>query len=112
MKLLLLSILIITGTSCSHLSSVSQTSIPKDKSKVVEARVENNIIFLFNFNNDYVDGLTQSLMNQCPNGSVKGILTKDENITYFPMVFHKNVVTAKGYCVKGKKKHNNKRRRK
>lgn len=101
-------------SSCSHLSSVSQTSIPAKKGRVVEARVERNIIFLFNFNNDYVDALTQKLMDQCPRGSVKGILTKDEDIVYFPLVFHKNVVTAKGFCVettKKRKRNRNKKRR-
>ena len=88
--------------SCSHLSSVSQTSIPKDKSNIVTAKVERNIIFFLNFNNDYVDNLTAQLMAQCPKGSVKGILTKDQNITYFPIVFHKVVITASGYCVEDK----------
>lgn len=96
--------LVFIMSSCSLVSSVSQTSIPKNKSNVVTAKVENGIIFLFNFNNDYLDELTQKLIDQCPNGSVKGILTKDENITYFPIIYHKNVVTASGYCVSSKKK--------
>lgn len=104
MKNMFLLVGLIFTVSCSHLSSVSQTSIPKDKSKVVEAKVENNIIFLFNFDNDYVDNLTKSLINQCPNGSVKGILTKDVNVTYFPLIFHKNIITAKGYCVSKKRR--------
>ncbi len=98
----LMSLIILS--SCSHVSTVSQTSIPKDKSNVVTAKVENNIIFLFNFNNDYVDNLTKQLIDQCPKGSVKGILTKDENIVYFPIIFHKNVITAKGYCVSPKRR--------
>jgi len=99
MKLLNAITLLFLVTSCSHLSSVSQTSIPKDKSKLVSAKVENNIIFLFNFDNDYIDVLTTKLMSQCPKGSVEGILTKDVNITYFPIVYYKNVITATGYCV-------------
>lgn len=99
MKLIQLTLILIFTSSCAYVASVSQTSIPKDKSKMVEAKVTNNIIFLFNFNNDYIDDLTKQLMDQCPNGSVKGILTKDENITYFPIIFHRNVITAKGYCV-------------
>ena len=102
MKFLLILLFVFAFSSCSHLSSVSQTSIPKDKSKIVTAKVDRNIIFFFNFNNDYIDNLTAQLIAQCPQGSVKGILTKDENITYFPIVFHKVVVTASGYCVEDK----------
>lgn len=110
-NLLLFLSLVFILSSCSHVSSVSQTSIPKNKSKVVTAKVENGIIFLLNFNNDYLNDLTQKLIDQCPNGSVKGILTKDENITYFPIIYHKNIVTASGYCVSGKtKKHRKKKR--
>lgn len=99
MKRLNLLLLLCLFNSCAYLKSVSQTSIPKYKNKIVTAKVEKNIIFLFNFSNDYLTGLTQQLINQCPNGSVKGILTKDESITYFPIIFHKNIVTATGYCV-------------
>jgi hypothetical protein len=104
MKFLLLTSILLMSISCSHLSSVSQTSIPKDKSKVVEAKVERGIIFLFNFDNNYIDEITTKLMNQCPNGSVEGILTKDVNITYFPIIYHKNVITASGYCVENKRR--------
>lgn len=97
--------------SCSHLNSVSQTSIPKDRTNLVEASVERNIIFLFNFDNNYIDELTGLLMNKCPKGSVKGILTKDETITYFPVVYSKSIVTAKGYCVSNKRVRRIKRRR-
>lgn len=99
-------------TSCSQLRSISQTSIPRDKSKVVTAKVENGVILMLNFNNDYLDLLPQKLIDQCPNGSVKGILTKDENILYFPMIYHKNIVTATGYCVEPKVKRKRKNKRK
>ncbi len=99
--------------SCAQVQSVSQTSIPRDRRNVVTAKVEKNIIFLMNFDNDYLDELTTKLKSQCQNGAVRGILTKDENITYFPIIFHKSVVTATGYCVgekNGKAKRSRKRR--
>lgn len=108
MNLLKIAVLSFVLSSCAFLNSVSQTSIPKDRSKVVTASVTNNIIFLFNFSNDYLNQLTPKLMDQCPNGSVQGILTKDETFTYFPLVFSKVKVTATGYCVEKKSK---KRRR-
>lgn len=90
--------LVLTLASCTHMASVSQTSIPAKKGRVVTAQVERNIIFLFNFSNDYVDDLTQRLIEKCPKGSVKGVLTKHESITYFPIIFHKVKITAEGYC--------------
>ena len=110
-KLISLLLLINIISSCAYMASVSQTSIPKDRSKKVSAKVENNIIFLFNFSNEYVESIPNQLISQCPNGSVKGILTKDENITYFPIVFHKSVITAEGYCVNNRKKKFKKRRK-
>lgn len=112
MKYISMLLLLSLFTSCAYVRSVSQTSIPKNKSKKVTAKVERNIIFLFNFSNEYLTDITQQLVDQCPSGSVKGILTKDEAITYFPIVWHKNVVTAEGYCVAahGKRKSRKKRR--
>ena len=111
MKFLCLTTLFITLYSCSHLNSVSQTGIPTDRTNLVEASVERGIIFLFNFDNNYIDELTKLLMDKCPQGSVKGILTKDETITYFPLVYHKSIVTATGYCVSNKRTRRVKRRR-
>jgi len=94
--ILILSMFILS--SCTHMASVSQTSIPAKKGNVVKAEVKNNIIFFFNFSNDYVNEINEKLIAQCPNGSVKGILTKHENITYFPIIFHQIKISAEGYC--------------
>ncbi len=111
MKLLCLTTLFMLLVSCSHLNSVSQTSIPRNRTNLVEVKVERDIIFLFNFDNNYIDEITTLLMNKCPKGSVQGILTKDESITYFPIVYHKSIVTAKGYCVSSKRTKRVKKRR-
>ncbi len=97
MKILIVSLLFVI-TSCSHVASLSQTSIPKRKGKVVRAEVTNNVILLLNFSNAYVDEISSKLSGQCPKGNVQGILTKHENITYFPIIFHQVKVTAEGYC--------------
>jgi hypothetical protein len=97
MKFLILISLFIS-VSCTHMASVSQTSIPAKKGRTVSAEVEKNIIFMFNFSNSYVDEINDKLAAQCPKGSVLGILTKHENITYFPIIFHKVKITAEGYC--------------
>ena len=97
MKLLLL-LSIIALSSCTHLNSVSQTSIPKKKGKLIKASTTKNIIFFFVFDTNYVNNLIDDLKNQCPNGDVKGILTKDIHKTYFPVIFSQRIVEAEGYC--------------
>lgn len=101
MKLKILSILILLfSMGCTHLSSLSTSSVPKERNVKVSAVQERFIFFLFNFNNDYVNNMAEDLANQCPKGKVQGILTKHENITYFPIIAHKIRVTAEGYCLK------------
>lgn len=85
--------------SCAQVRSVSQTSIPAKRGKPVKAEVENNIFFFLNFRTDYVNDLTSQLQRSCPTGRVEGILTKDVYITYFPIIFHKENITAEGFCV-------------
>jgi hypothetical protein len=99
MKLVVLVSLLIFSVSCAHVRSVSQTSVPKKRGQVVKAEVKNNIFFLFNFNTNYLNELTTQLQDQCQKGSIEGILTKDVMVTYFPIIFHREHITAEGYCV-------------
>ena len=86
---------------CVHLGSVSTSSIPVDRSKPVEVEAFKFLPFLISFSNSYVNDLAASLAEQCPNGKVEGVLTKQELITYFPGIAHAYRVTASGYCVNG-----------
>ncbi|MCY4643831.1 MAG: hypothetical protein OXB88_04380 [Bacteriovoracales bacterium] len=95
---------------CANLVSVSVSSIPKKRVKKVRVKTERSIFFLLNFNNDYINDLTEKLAHKCPRGRVKGVLTKHESITYFPFIAGKVRVSAEGYCVSGKRR-NKKRRR-
>ena len=88
-------------SGCAHMHSLSTTSVPADRSKEVEAEGYRCIFLLLNFDNRYVNKLTEDLAKQCPGGRVEGILTKTEGITYFPVIAHGVKVTAKGYCVGG-----------
>lgn len=101
MKLIL--ILLFTLNSCAVLRSVSQTSIPKNKSRKISASVERHIVFMLNFDNNYVDQLTQKLIDKCPKGSLEGVTTIDEVFVYFPIIYHKSVISAQAYCTKAKK---------
>lgn len=98
MKKLFLACSLLLACGCTHLGSVSTTTIPKDKGHKVSAESYRFIFMLFNFDNDYVDTVVQDLAGQCPNGKITGILTKHEGITYFPIVAHAIRVTAEGYC--------------
>lgn len=91
--------LALLGIGCASVNSVSLTPIPSNRSKVVKAEVSKLIILGFNFDNDFIDGLVGNLKQQCPNGVVSGILTKDEIISYF--LAHTHKVTATGYCNAG-----------
>lgn len=87
---------------CAFLQSVSTTSIPAQKGRVVKTERSRFIFLAFNFNNDYVNEMAEDLANQCPGGKVEGILTKHEAIVYFPILFHTQKVTAEGFCNGGK----------
>lgn len=87
---------------CASVNSVSLTSIPANKGKEVRAETSKTIILGFNFNNDYVDDMATDLKRQCPNGVVKGILTKDEVINYFLFFVWERKVTASGYCLQSR----------
>lgn len=93
-KLVLLSVLFLAG--CVSVNSVSLTPIPSGRSRPVSAEVSKTVFLGFNFDNDFINPLVEKLKDQCPNGVVSGILTKDETIAYV-LVFTKRVV-ATGYC--------------
>ena len=92
---------VLTLQSCVHLNSVSQTQIPADRSRKVTAENSRLIIFFLNFDNDYVDTMTESLRKTCPGGKITGILTKDETVNYFLGLVIKRRVVAEGFCEKG-----------
>ena len=94
--LLLLTLTLLSG--CATVESVSLTSIPKDRSKMVVAQASKIIFLGLNFDNDFIDTLTTDLKTKCPKGVVSGILTKDESIDYFLLIVTKRKITATGYC--------------
>jgi hypothetical protein len=83
-------------SSCASLRSVSMTSVPRDRSRPVEAS-EDNVAFLgIHFDNEFVDELPARLQAQCPGGKVRGVYTKYES--YWYVLVQQRVVTARGYC--------------
>ncbi len=100
MKNLILIIMGIFFAGCTSLKTVSLTSIPVKRDKEVRAETSRFIFLGFNFDNDYVDLLVKDLRDQCPNGVVSGVLTKDELTFYF--LAHRRKITATGYCIQAK----------
>lgn len=86
----------VLAVSCASISTISVSSIPKERNRPVKAVASRFIILGFNFDNDYVDSLVEDLKSQCKGGVVSGILTKDEVISY--VFAHKRVITARGFC--------------
>jgi hypothetical protein len=81
------------------MASISTTSIPVERSKPVEAEAYRFLFLMMNFDNYYVEELTRDLASQCTEGRVEGILTKQEDIMYFPVIAHAVRVSATGFCV-------------
>ena len=92
-------LLIALSIGCVHMRSMSTTSVPAERSKPVEAEGYRFLFLFINTNNQYINNLPKELAEQCPNGRVEGILTKHENIMYFPLFAHAVRVTASGFCI-------------
>lgn len=99
MKKLTLIALTLFSISCTHLQSVSTSSVPASRSKPVSAEGSRFMFMFFNFDNKYVDNVVMDLARQCPNGKIEGILTKYETVTYFPLFAYRLQASAQGYCV-------------
>lgn len=84
---------------CTHMRSLSVTTIPQDRSQPVEAVADRVIFFGINYSNDYVEILVERLAEQCPKGKVSGLLTRTEKSLVFPLVAHRISVRAQGFCV-------------
>ena len=100
MKKILLAGILMLSFGCTHLKSVSMTDVPKKRDNKISVTKDRFIFLAFNFDNNYVDQLTYELAQKCSKGKVEGLLTKHEVIVYFPLFFHKQRVTAEGYCVR------------
>ena len=98
MKRVIIIVLMLMSSSCTYLRSVSQTSIPEKKGKAVQAETYKFIFLGLNFDNSFADRSREKLIQQCPDGDIKGILTKAEDIVYFPIIAHAKNVVVRGYC--------------
>ena len=90
---------LLTLVGCVHLKSVSVTPVPAERGTPVSASAETPLLFLgIGFKDTFADDLADDLRKQCEGGTVTGILTKYEQLSY-PLLVRYNVV-AKGWCVR------------
>ena len=101
LKFSLLLLMAFGWNSCVTLNTVSLTQVPKQRGRVVQAEGSRVIFLGLSFDNKFVDGMVDDLKDQCRNGRVTGILTKDEVVNYFLYLVLKRRVVASGYCIKG-----------
>ena len=96
----MLGLLMLGAVGCTHLHSLSVTTIPDDRSRPVEATGERIVVLGINPNNDYADEVVSDLAQQCPDGRVSGVMTRYERALVVPIFAYAHRVRATGYCLK------------
>ena len=84
--------------SCAQLISVSQTSVPAKKGRIVETTKKKWVWGSAHFNNSFVYSVREDLIEQCPRGRVQGLLTTTEKIVYLPFLVERIKVQSQGFC--------------
>lgn len=87
---------------CTYTMAVSQSNIPAQRNKPVEANVYKFIVFALTFDNDYALELGSKLKESCPQGAVRGVTTQDTVTFYIPGIFSAREINARGYCMSSK----------
>lgn len=88
----------LTLSGCTYTVAVSQSNIPAQRNKAVEASVYKFMVLGLNFDNDYALQLADKLKERCPQGDVRGVTTQDTITMYFLAFFWAREVKAQGYC--------------
>ena len=85
---------------CVSLQSISINSQPEGQERLNPISTEvSKLIFLgLNFDNDFLNEVPKKLMDSCPGGKIKGIVTRFETVSY--LIFFRFVVKAQGFCTK------------
>ena len=88
----------ISAVGCVSVKTVSLTSVPAQRTKVVKAEDSRFLFLGISFSTQFIDSAIENLSGQCPSGKIEGILTKHEVVNYFLWFFMTERVTAKGFC--------------
>lgn len=87
--------------SCVSVQSVSISPIPpaEARKKLIKSSASNAIVFFIPFANSFIENAREDLEQQCPKGSIQGVLTKHQTTDYFlGLVYTKNIM-MQGYCL-------------
>ena len=82
---------------CASVKSFSLTQVPADRSRPIQAQADDWSFLGINFSNDFVSEIQPKLLEQCPHGDVRGVLTKQESTLW--ILFLNREITATAYCV-------------
>ena len=93
-------LLMLGAVGCTHLHSLSVTTIPDDRSRPVEATGERIVLLGINPNNDYAAEVVSDLAKQCPDGRISGVMTRYERAMVVPVLAYAHRVHAQGFCLK------------
>ena len=98
-RFLFLTLAAVTFSGCVSLNSVSQTSIPAERNKQVMASSSQWTFLGIAFSNSFVNEAVDELKAQCEGGRVQGILTKYDDVYFFPIFVRR--VNVSGFCLEG-----------
>ena len=85
--------------SCVYTQSVTQTNIPIDRSRRVEASIE-RWVFFATHDSDELNRIPDELQKKCRGGKINGIYAKELRRLYFLTFIMKREVHMEGYCQK------------
>ena len=92
-------LLVLGSVGCTHLHSLSVTTIPDDRSRPVEATGQRIVVLGLNWDNDYAAEVVSDLAKQCPDGRVSGVMTRYERALVVPIFAYAHRVHAEGFCL-------------
>jgi hypothetical protein len=86
--------------SCVYTQSVTQTNVPLERSRKVEASIE-RWVFFATFDSDELNRIPAELQKKCPGGKVNGVYAKELRRLFFFALIMKREVHVEGYCQNG-----------
>lgn len=98
-RIIFMALAVVMFSGCVSLNSISQTSIPAERDKQVMASSSQWTFLGIAFSNTFVNKAVDELKTQCPGGKVQGILTKYDDVYFFPIFVRR--VNVSGFCLAG-----------
>ena len=90
----ILAFLALCSGACASLQSVSMTQVPSDRSRSIQSESSSWGFLGIFFSNSFADDAVKELQDQCPNGRITGVYTKQESRFYVLVLQRKIQATA------------------